>query len=231
MSEKVKKMFANISSKYDVLNDILSFGMHRIWKNKFVKMASPDENSKILDIATGTGDIAFKFYELTCGKAIITGMDFTSEMILIAEKRKHERNISFIVGDALNLPFDDNIFDINTISFGIRNVDDVKKSLTEMARVLKTGGRAAVLEFGQARKPFAYIYNFYSKYIMPFLGKFISGDDVAYTYLPETASQFPSGDNFVQIMKSTNCFSNIIVKELLFGVAYIYIGLKSDLKK
>jgi demethylmenaquinone methyltransferase/2-methoxy-6-polyprenyl-1,4-benzoquinol methylase len=226
MSEKVKNMFANISGKYDILNDILSFGTHRSWKTKFVKMTNPDGNSKILDIATGTGDIAFKFYELKFGRVKITGIDFTPEMINIANERKQNRNINFIVGDALNLPFEDNTFDINTISFGIRNVDDVKKSLTEMARVLKPGGRAAILEFGQARKPFAYIYNFYSKYIMPFLGKLISGDDSAYCYLPDTAAKFPSGNNFVQIMKSTNCFSNITVKELMFGVAYIYLGVK-----
>ena len=227
MSEKVKNMFANISGKYDILNDILSFGMHRCWKTKFVKMANPDENSKILDIATGTGDIAFKFYQITSGQANITGMDFTPEMIKIANERKQNRNITFLVGDALNLPFEDNIFDITSISYGIRNVDDVERSLTEMARVLKTGGRAAILEFGQARKPFAYIYYFYSKYIMPFLGKLISGDDSAYSYLPETAAKFPSGENFVKIMNSTNCFSKIIVKELMFGVAYIYIGVKS----
>jgi demethylmenaquinone methyltransferase/2-methoxy-6-polyprenyl-1,4-benzoquinol methylase len=226
MSEKVKNMFANISGKYDILNDILSFGMHRYWKTKFVKMTNPDENSKILDIATGTGDIAFKYYKITLEKADITGMDFTPEMIKIANERKQNRKIKFLVGNALNLPFEDNIFDITSISYGIRNVDDVKKSITEMARVLKSGGRAAILEFGQASKPFSYIYNFYSKYIMPPLGKIISGDDSAYSYLPETAAKFPSGENFVKIMNSTNCFSNITVKELMFGVAYIYIGVK-----
>ncbi len=223
MSEKVRKMFSDISSKYDLMNDVLSFGIHRLWKKKYIKLLNLNSKSKVLDLASGTGDIAFEEYKYTKD---ITGSDFSEGMLEVARQRALERQIDmqFMQIDALAIPFPENQFDAVTISFGIRNVDDVPKCLKEMARVSKSGGKAAILEFGQPTGFFAYIYRFYSKYIMPLLGKIIARDADSYTYLPETAAKFPSDKAFVKIMNETDCFSQIKTIKLTFGIAYIYIG-------
>jgi len=223
MSEKIKGMFADISAKYDILNDLLSLGTHRIWKRKFVKLSNVNSNSKVLDIATGTGDIAYLFSEKT---QHVTGIDFTPEMIDIAKKRFKDTNINFLIADVLELPFEDNCFNIVSISFGIRNVDDITQAIKEMHRVLKSNGKMMILEFGQAIPPFSYVYNFYSKYVIPIIGKMVSKNQFAYNYLPESAARFPSGNDFVLIIDDLNLFDNVKMYRLFCGIAYIYIGIK-----
>jgi demethylmenaquinone methyltransferase/2-methoxy-6-polyprenyl-1,4-benzoquinol methylase len=223
MSEKIKGMFADISAKYDILNDLLSFGSHRIWKNKLIKLSQVKSNSKVLDIATGTGDIAYLFSKKSKS---VTAIDFTPEMINLAKKRFKDSNITFIIADALELPFEDNYFDIVSISFGIRNVDDINQAIKEMHRVLKSNGKMMILEFGQAIPPFSYLYNFYSKYVIPIIGKIVSKNDFAYNYLPESSARFPSGNNFVKIINHLNLFHNVKMYRLFYGIAYIYIGIK-----
>ncbi len=227
MSEQVKKMFSGISGKYDLLNDILSFGIHHRWRKKTVKQAVVSQNANILDTACGTGDLAFEFYKALKGNCNIIATDFCEDMLDIAKKKANfnEYKIKFELADVMNLHFKDKTFDITSISFGIRNVDDTKIGISELARVTKSGGRVVILEFGQADGLFGKIYNFYSKYYMPFAGKLIAGDDYAYSYLPKTAKLFPCKDEFVNIMKSTGKFSDIHYIKLSGGIAYIYTGI------
>jgi len=220
MSEKIQNMFAEIADKYDLLNDVLSMGMHRLWKRKLIKLAKPHRDSKILDIATGTGDIAFLFSKKS---NFVSAIDLTPQMIEIAKKRFPANNPIFSTGDALNLQYPNDYFDIISISFGIRNVDDVKKALSEMYRVLRPSGRVLILEFGQPVPPFSYIYKIYSKYIIPIIGKIISGSNFAYTYLPESSAKFPAGRNFQNLAESLHLYNNVTTYRLFWGVAYIYL--------
>lgn len=221
MSEKVNKMFASIAGKYDLLNDVLSFGIHKKWRKIAVELSKVDANSKVLDVACGTGDFSFEFEKHT---KKINGTDFCQPMLDIAIEKAKSRSskVVFSQADAMNLPFDDNSFDIVSIGFGIRNVDDVGKAISDMARVLKKGGRLIILEFGQPDGFFRILYNFYSKNIMPFLGKILAKSEDAYTYLPETAAAFPCKDDFINIALNAYRFEKYHYKTLTNGVAYIY---------
>lgn len=222
MSLYVQKMFASISDKYDLLNDILSFGIHKLWRKKSVKLASPSNQTKILDVACGTGDFAFEFEKYSSD---IIGLDFCEEMLEIARKKAHKNNssVKFIQGDALSLPFKDETFDIVSIGFGIRNVDDIKKAITEMYRVLKKDGKIIILEFGQPKNFFIrLLYKIYSKYIMPYIGKIFARSKEAYTYLPTTANAFPCRESFLEIANVAE-FKRMSYKSLSFGIAYLYI--------
>ena len=227
MSEQVREMFSGISGKYDLLNDILSFGIHHKWRRKTVKEAEVKKKYKILDTASGTGDLAFEFYNSLGGDCEITATDFCEDMLILAKKKANQSNykINFDISDVMNLQFQDKIFDVTSISFGIRNVDDPQKGVAELARVTKSGGRVVILEFGQASGLFGLLYNLYSKYYMPLVGKLIAGHDYAYSYLPKTAKNFPSRENFVKIMMNTGKFSNVKYKSLSGGIAYIYTGI------
>lgn len=223
MSQYVQKMFASIADKYDLLNDVLSFGIHKWWRRKSVMLSEPQIDSKILDIACGTGDFSFEFERYS--KNVI-GLDFCKEMLEIARQKAEKRNssIKFIQGDALKLPFSDNQFDIVSIGFGIRNVDDVQKSIQEIHRVLKKGGRAVILEFGKPKNPIMrLIYGFYSNYIMPLIGKLLAKSKEAYTYLPVTANKFPCREDFLKIVQNSANFSKLKYYSLNFGIAYIYL--------
>jgi|YNPMSStandDraft_2_1061718.scaffolds.fasta_scaffold12330_2 demethylmenaquinone methyltransferase/2-methoxy-6-polyprenyl-1,4-benzoquinol methylase len=223
MSQYVQKMFASIADKYDLLNDVLSFGIHKWWRRKSVMLSEPQIDSKILDIACGTGDFSFEFERYS--KNVI-GLDFCEEMLEIARQKAEKRNssIKFIQGDALKLPFSDNQFDIVSIGFGIRNVDDVQKSIQEIHRVLKKGGRAVILEFGKPKNPIMrLIYGFYSNYIMPLIGKLLAKSKEAYTYLPVTANKFPCREDFLKIVQNSANFSKLKYYSLNFGIAYIYL--------
>lgn len=224
MSEQVREMFTDISGKYDLLNDILSFGIHRFWRKKVVKLLDLKRETKVLDLATGTGDLAFEM-EKHADK--IVGTDFCEGMLDVARIKAKARksNVQFGFADAMNLEFPDNSFDATTISFGIRNVDNPTKCLSEMARVIKSGGKVCVLEFGQPHGVFSWFYKTYSRYIMPKLGKIFAGNASPYTYLPQTAAKFPCGDKFIEIMRSTNAFTSSKAYKLTFGIAYIYIGV------
>lgn len=226
MSEKVRNMFADIADDYDRVNSILSFGVHHAWRNRTVQLSSAKQGDKVLDCATGTGDLALEFKEKVGDDGYVLGTDFCKEMIEHAPDKAKEQNldVDFEVADAMNLPYEDNKFDISSIAFGIRNVDDPVQALKEMARVVKPGGRVVVLEFGQPKGLLKYPYELYSQYIMPTLGGWISGNREAYTYLPRTSAEFPAGDKFIELMKEANSFSSQMFEKLTGGIAYVYVG-------
>lgn len=215
----VKNMFNNISQTYDVLNDILSLGIHRIWKKKLVQEALKNNPQKILDCATGTGDIAISM-KRTLPETNVTGIDFSANMLKVAKQKTSE--IDWYEQDILNLKFADKAFDVCTISYGIRNVENTDKALKEMARVTKN--KLLILEFGQPQNPvFKFIYFTIMKYIVPFLGKLFNKKQ-AYKYLIESSSRFPCAQAFCdQISKNTG-FEKVVYIPMFGGVTYLYIA-------
>ena len=227
MSEEVRRMFASISDRYDMLNTVLSMGVHHRWRTKAVKQSSAQEGMSVLDCATGTGDLAIAFKKAVGEKGTVVGTDFSSEMLLKApqKSRKKGMNITWEVADAMDLPYDDDRFDISSIAFGIRNVDEPETALSEMARVVRPGGKVVVLEFGQPSGLIKYPYRWHSKYIIPLLGGWLSGNSEAYRYLPETSAAFPAGERFISLMKKTGRFQSYEFTPLMQGIAYIYTGI------
>lgn len=225
MSEQVRAMFSEISEGYDLGNDVLSFGTHRLWKRLLIRRARVKPGNHVLDLATGTGDVALLFADAVGKEGRVVGADFCADMIAIAEERpKNKRpNLTFEVGDAMSLRFPSNSFDISSISFGIRNVDSPRGALAEMRRVVKPGGRVIVLEFGQPSGIFGALYRFYMRYLGPVIGGMITGKREAYSYLDRTAAAFPAGDNFLAIMRDAG-FRKVSAEPLFGGIAYIYIG-------
>lgn len=226
MSEKVRRMFADIADDYDRVNTILSFGVHHGWRTKAVQLSGAQPGDSVLDCATGTGDLALEFKEKVGDEGYVLGTDFCKEMIEHAPTKATEQNleVDFEVADAMNLPYEDDRFDIASIAFGIRNVDDPVQALKEMGRVVNPGGRVVVLEFGQPKGLLKYPYELYSQYIMPTLGGWISGNREAYTYLPRTSAEFPAGEQFIVLMKQAGCFRSQKFEKLTGGIAYVYVG-------
>ena len=226
MSENIKNMFTGISRKYDLINDLLSLGLHRHWRKKTVRKSGAIAGMSVLDLACGTGDLSFDFKETVGESGKVIGTDFSEGMLEIAREKAGIRNIAieFVNADALNLPFDENIFDICSIAFGIRNVDDVERCLFEMARVVKSGGKVSILEFGTPNGFFKYLYRIYSKLFIPLIAKLISYDKKAYHYLVHSISKFPYGDDFIKLMRHTGKFNDYKVYKLVFGIVYLYIG-------
>lgn len=226
MSEKVRHMFADIADDYDRINSILSFGVHNAWRKKTVQMSRAKPGDRVLDCATGTGDLAFEFKKKVGHSGFVKGTDFCKEMIEHAPAKADKKQlvVEFEVADAMDLPYEDNSFDVASIAFGIRNVDDPLTCLKEMARVVKPGGTVVVLEFGQPDGVVKYPYQFYSKYVMPTVGGWISGNRDAYTYLPETSAKFPAGQAFLDLMEEAGTFSRKEAESLTGGIAYVYVG-------
>ena len=227
MSEKVRSMFASIAGRYDVTNSVLSLGIHHIWRNKAVRVSGAKKGDHVLDCATGTGDLAITFKKKVGDSGYVKGTDFCHEMIDPAPAKASKKGlvIDFEVADAMNLPYADKEFDISSISFGIRNVDDPLICLREMARVVKPGGRVVVLEFGQPKGVMSWPYRFYSKYIIPFIGGLLTGNRDAYQYLPETSAAFPAGQHFLDLMQRSNSYASQQFYKLNGGIAYIYVGV------
>lgn len=226
VSNQVKNMFASIAARYDVANSVLSLGMHHLWKRSFIKNIPYENPSRVMDLATGTGDlvpILAKRFKSETEELEVIGVDFCEPMLERAKERF--TNYEFVVGDAMNLGFVDNQFDVVTVSFGVRNFENLEHGLTEIFRVLKPKGVIAILEFGQPRGLFGILYRFYSKFIMPIIGGLLTGNKIAYTYLPQTAAEFPCGDQFVTLMNSIG-FQNVICRPYTFGIAYSYYGHK-----
>jgi|TARA_B110000285_G_scaffold223178_1_gene278338 demethylmenaquinone methyltransferase / 2-methoxy-6-polyprenyl-1,4-benzoquinol methylase len=226
--QEVAEMFNNIASKYDFLNHFLSMGIDILWRKKAIRILKKENPQIILDVATGTGDFAIEAVATDAKKII--GVDIARDMFKIGEQKVAKKNLSHIIsfdyGDSENLQFDDNHFDAITVSFGVRNFENLNKGLAEMNRVLKPGGSLVVIEFSKPTTfPIKQLYNFYFKFILPTLGKLISKDQRAYTYLPESVEAFPFGQVFLDKMLSVN-FRDVKNIPLTFGIASIYIGKK-----
>lgn len=226
--QQVEQMFDNISGKYDLLNRILSMGIDVSWRKKVVKSVKKQNPKTILDIATGTGDLAIAMAKATDAK--ITGFDLSVGMLEVGKRKIVEENlqdrIEMIQGDAEKMPFADDSFDVITVAFGVRNFENLKKGLDDIYRVLKPGGKLIILEFSQPQAaPMKQLYSFYSRYILPRIGKKISKDQSAYTYLPDSVKAFPHGDEMKKILKNSN-FVEPFDKKLTFGIASIYESLK-----
>jgi len=227
--EKIRSMFAQIASKYDRGNSVLSMGIHHLWRKTLVKLSGAQMGMKVLDCATGTGDLAIAFKKVVGPAGDVIGTDFCAEMLIPAPAKAKALglNIQFEQADVLKLQYPDNTFDIVSISFGIRNVADPVQALKEMARVTKPGGRVMVLEFGQASLPgFAQVYNFYSEKVLPILGGWVTGQKEAYQYLQKSSAAFPCREGFLALMDQTGNFSAREFHSLTGGVAYIYRGVK-----
>ena len=226
--QQVSEMFDNVSGNYDLLNRILTFGIDIKWRKKVVKIVGDKNPETILDIATGTGDFAIMLAKLNPKKII--GLDLSKGMLDVGIKKVKEKNldglIEMVLGDSENLPFKDNSFDAVTVGFGVRNFENLDKGLQEILRVLKPKGVFVILETSQPEKfPVKQLFNFYSKYIIPNIGKIFSKDKRAYTYLPKSAAVFPYGKKFNNILEK-NGFNNATNKPLTFGAASIYTAIK-----
>ena len=226
--EQVAQMFDNISGKYDFLNHFLSLGIDIRWRRKAIKYFKEDNPKHMLDIATGTGDFAIETLRINPEK--VTGIDISEGMLEVGRKKMVKKGLSdkidLISGDSENIPFDDNTFDGATVAFGVRNFENLEKGIGEIRRVLKPGAKLVVLEFSKPTSfPFKQFYNFYFKVILPRIGRQISKDKAAYTYLPESVNAFPDGERFLDILKSAG-FKETECKPLTFGISSIYVGQK-----
>lgn len=226
MSTQVRDMFASIARRYDAANEVLSLGVHRAWRRDAVRLSGAREGDRVLDCATGTGDVALAFKRAVGNRGLVVGTDFCREMLVPApgKARKARLDVRFSVADALALPFASGSFDISSIGFGIRNVDDPVACLREMARVVRPGGRVVVLEFGQPRGAFGALFRLYSRSVMPAIGGALTGNRAAYEYLPRTAAAFPAGERFLLLMDEAGPFSTRAAHALLAGTAYVYVG-------
>ena len=226
--KQVGAMFDSIAPKYDFLNHFLSLGIDRRWRKKAINKLRPYSPKKILDIATGTGDLAIAALKLNPDE--IVGIDISEKMLeegkLKIRKKGLESKIKLQSGDSEAIPFPDEVFDGLTVAFGVRNFENLKLGLSEMFRVLKPGGACVILEFSRPVSfPFKQIYTFYFFKILPFIGRLVSKDSYAYTYLPDSVDAFPDGEKFLGILETIG-FSNLSLIRLSFGIATIYSGVK-----
>lgn len=226
--EQVAKMFDTISGNYDSLNRVISFGIDVKWRKKVLQLVAKTNPEKILDIATGTGDLAILMTQTQAKKII--GLDISAGMLEIGkskiEERKLSQTIEMVLGDSKNMPFEDHFFDAITVAFGVRNFEHLEKGLTEILRVLKPGGIFVILETSVPEKtPYKQGYSFYTKNILPLIGKLFSKDNVAYGYLSESAASFPYGEALNNILRKTG-FINVKAMPQTFGVATIYSASK-----
>ena len=222
MSVEVRRMFASIAGRYDAANEVLSLGVHRGWRREAERLARVRPGDRVLDCATGTADLALQFHN---ARSKVIGTDFCEEMLGPA-RRKARGAIEFAVADAMQLPFSDAAFDVSSIAFGIRNVDDPVRCLREMGRVVKCGGRVVVLELGQPRGAFGALFRAYSRGVMPIVGGLLTGNRSAYEYLPRTAARFPAGEKFLELMREADSFESATAHPLTFGTAFVYVGIR-----
>ena len=228
--EEVAQMFNNISANYDFLNHFLSLGIDHLWRKRAVKQLQKQQPKVLLDLATGTGDFAIACLKLKPEKII--GMDISSGMLEVGKlkmkKRAFDNIIDMQLGDSENMPFADHTFHAITVGFGVRNYENLEKGLGEMLRVLKPGGQAVILEFSKPKAfPIKQLFGFYSKVLIPLFGKYISKDERAYTYLPESVAAFPEGAAFVAVLEKVG-YQTLEPIRLSGGIASIYIGTKKQ---
>jgi len=227
--EQVTNMFDNIAPKYDLLNRVLTLGIDTLWRKKAISMLNKSEHKKLLDVATGTADIAVEINKQLSPDEII-GLDISPEMINYGNKKvaklKLAEIISLEVGDSENMRFEDSYFDAVTVAFGVRNFGNLEKGLSEMHRVLRTDGKAIILEFSKPTIfPFKQLYNFYFQHILPFIGRKTSKDQKAYEYLYKSVQAFPDYENFGKILEQVG-FRSVQWKSLSLGICTIYTGVK-----
>ncbi|SDW68504.1 bifunctional demethylmenaquinone methyltransferase/2-methoxy-6-polyprenyl-1,4-benzoquinol methylase UbiE [Litoreibacter albidus] len=225
----VHGVFTNVASKYDIMNDVMSVGIHRIWKDAMMDWLAPRAGQRLLDVAGGTGDVSFRFLA-RAGDADAVVLDMTESMLVEGRKRAEASSLAdrldWVVGDAMALPFEDNSFDVYTISFGIRNVTRIADALSEAYRVLRPGGRLMVLEFSQLPNPMMQkAYDLYSFNVIPKMGKVIAGDSESYQYLVESIRQFPDQDTFAGMIRAAG-FENVSYRNMTLGVAALHAGWK-----
>jgi demethylmenaquinone methyltransferase / 2-methoxy-6-polyprenyl-1,4-benzoquinol methylase len=224
--KNIRAMFNNIARRYDFLNHFLSLGVDLYWRKKVIKILNAFQPKEILDVATGTGDLAIQIAKIKPHKII--GIDIAEEMLVIANEKIKKKKLNNLIkvypADSENLPFDDKVFDAVTVAFGVRNFENLEKGICEMFRVLKPGGKVVILEFSLPTKfPVKQLYRFYFKYILPLFGRIVSKNKFAYSYLPESVSAFPQGIEFTRIMEQSGFSATKHIK-LTFGIASIYIG-------
>lgn len=226
---RVHGVFSSVASKYDVMNDAMSMGIHRVWKDAMMDWLAPRPGQRLLDVAGGTGDISFRFLD-RAPTAHATVFDMTEGMLVAGRTRAEADNMAdrldWVAGDAMKLPFESGTFDVYTISFGIRNVTRINEALSEAYRVLRPGGRIMVLEFSQLPNPLMQrAYDLYSFNVIPRLGEAIAGDRESYQYLVESIRQFPDQDTFAGMMIDAG-FGNVKYRNLSFGIAALHSGWK-----
>jgi len=220
-------MFASIAHSYDRANQVLSLGLHHRWRAAAVRRSGAARGDRVLDCATGTGDLAIAFRRAVGPEGEVVGVDFCDEILALAPPKAERLGapVRFQVADVMALPFPAGSFDVASIAFGIRNVDDPKRGLSEMARVVRPGGRVVVLEFGQPGGAlFGPLFRWYSRQVIPRVGGFLSGARSAYEYLDRTAARFPAGESFAALLRATHAFSSVAAHPLTGGVAYVYVG-------
>lgn len=226
--EKVRVMFNNISGNYDFLNHFLSMGIDVLWRKKLVRKLKKHQPKRILDVATGTADLAITARKT--GAERIIGIDISEGMLEVGKQKVLKRNLDHLIelqlADSENLPFEEASFDASIVAFGVRNFENLDKGLAEMYRTLSDDGSIWVLEFSKPQRfPVKQFYNFYFKHILPVIGRMVSKDDFAYTYLPESVQEFPFGDAFLKHLSGVG-FKNCKIIPLSFGIASIYVGYK-----
>lgn len=225
----VHGVFTRVASRYDVMNDLMSAGIHRIWKDAMMDWLAPRPGQRLLDVAGGTGDIAFRFLKRAPGASAVV-LDMTESMLIEgrhrAEAEQMAERLDWVVGDAMALPFEANSFDVYTISFGIRNVTRIADALSEAFRVLRPGGRLMVLEFSQLPNPaMQWAYDRYSFNVIPVMGQIVAKDRDSYQYLVESIRRFPDQERFVQMIRDAG-FEQVKYRNLSMGVAALHSGWK-----
>ena len=225
---KIQTMFSTIAPRYDLLNRVLSLGIDRYWRKFAINLLPEVENAKFLDVATGTCDVALEIIKRRPSDTKVVGVDFSEGMLELGKKKVNnaglEERIDVRFADVTALPFEDNSFDGSIIAFGIRNVQEYKKGISEMGRVVKSGGKVVVLEFTSVQNRFFMpVYRFYITKVLPFIGEIISGKKGAYKYLPDSMLGFPSPEEFKSAMEETG-LTDVEYHKLTFGITYAHVG-------
>ena len=226
-AEAIENMFDAIAPRYDLLNRVLSFGIDRYWRWRAVRLLSDEQPTRVLDVATGTADLAIRAERMLHPREVV-GIDLSAEMLAYGRNKIEEQGlssrISLVQGDAADLPFDDDAFDAALVAFGVRNFEDLGAGLRGIGRVLRPGGRLVVLEFSQPQAvPIKQLYGWYSRHVLPRIGGALSPDQGAYEYLPNSVAAFPSGPDFLTRMEASG-FANLHWTPLTFGIASLYHG-------
>ena len=229
--DRVRRMFGQIAGRYDFLNHLLSLGIDRYWRRRTVRLVPPVGPLPILDVCTGTGDLALAYDRAAGGKTPIVAADFCHEMLIIGRQKAQQAGadgrVTFIEADAQSLPLPADTFQIVCVAFGLRNVADTDRGIAEMVRVAASGGHVAVLEFSTpTRQPFKSVYGWYFRHVLPRIGKLFSRSSVdAYEYLPASVGEFPQGEALIERMRAAG-LTNLRRYPLTFGVATLYVGEK-----